>query len=202
MHFVTWFYLGTEFHTDESLGILMELELTKPTEELLERLFLASQKTRMQGSDENCEELTVYYRVLVLVYILGLISGVLMVVLVCFVVNYTFGGRYAESPVNCVEAGTQVDLLACDEQLNRGVGSRLELPAVAAKAGGIGESLHMLLGIWTCKTVIAKERERDQAGLESGCVGAPSTQHAYVDNAERKVTRLAQELNSLRSSKA
>ena len=126
----------------------MELELTKPTEELLERLFLASKETRMQGSDENCEELTVYYRVLVLVYILGLISGVLMMVLVCFVVNYTFGGRYAELPVNCVEAGTQVDLLACDEQLNRGVNSRLELPAVAAKAGGIGESLHVLLGIW------------------------------------------------------
>ena len=110
--------LGTKFHTDESLGILMELELTKPTEELLERLFLASQETRVQDSDENCEELTVYYRVLVLVYILGLISGVLMMVLVCFVVNYTFGGRYAESPVNCVEAATQVDLLACDEQLN------------------------------------------------------------------------------------
>ena len=122
--------LGTEFHTDESLGIWTELELTKPTEELLYRF-------------------TVYYCVLVLVYILGLISGVLMMVLVCFVVNYTFGARYAESPVNCVEAGTQVDLLACDEQLNRGVGSRLELPAVAAKACGIGESLHVLLGIWT-----------------------------------------------------
>ena len=45
-------------------------------------------------------------------------------------------------------------------------------------------------------------KERDQAGLESGYVGAPRTQHAYVDNAERKVTRLAEELNSLRSSKA
>ena len=87
----------------------MEMELTKPTEELLERLFLASQETWVQDSDENCEELTVYYRVLMLVYILGLISGVLMMVSVCFVVNYTFGGRYAESPVNCVEAGTQVD---------------------------------------------------------------------------------------------
>ena len=116
----------------------MELELIKPTEELLERLFLASQETRVQDSDENCEELTVYYRVLVLVYILGLISGVLMIMLVYFVVNYTFGGCHAESPVNCVEAGTQVDLLACDEQLNeeliRDLNSELLQPKLVALA--------------------------------------------------------------------
>ena len=143
IHFANLVDLGTKLHTDESLGILMELELTKPTEELLERLFLASQETRVQDSDENCEELTVYYRVLVLVYILGLISGVLMMVLVCFVVNFTFGvtgecrGRYTGRPVGLRRTAKQ------------GVGSRLELPAVAAKAGGIGESLHVLLGIWT-----------------------------------------------------
>ena len=69
----------------------------------------------MQDNDEMYGELTLYCRVLVLVYFLGFVSGVLTMVLVCLVVNYTFGGRYAESPVNCVEVGTQEDLLAYDE---------------------------------------------------------------------------------------
>ena len=136
--------LGTDFHTDDSLGILMELELKKPTEELLERLFLASQETRMQGSDENCEELTVYYRVLVLVYILGLISGVLMMVFSLLrgklFVRWTLRGVTGELCRGWY-TGRPVGLR---RTAKRGVGSRLELPAVAAKAGGIGESLHVL----------------------------------------------------------
>ena len=146
--------LGMKFHAGESLGILMEmltivvdkLELTELTEKLLERLFLASQATRMQDNDENYEELTLYYRVLVLVYILGLVSGVLMMVLVYFVVNHTCGGRYAESRVNCVEVGTQVDLLAYVEQLNEELIHDLNSQLLQPK---LGESLHVFLGIWT-----------------------------------------------------
>ena len=113
-----------EFHTGESLRVLMrmmtivvgELEPTKFLKKLLMGLFMASQVTQMQDNDEDCEELTLYCRVLALVYILGFVGGVLAMVLVYLVVNYMFGGRYAEPPVNYVEVGTQVDLLAYDEQ--------------------------------------------------------------------------------------
>ena len=52
-----------------------------------------------------------------MVYFFGFVSCVLVMVLVRFVTNYMFGGRYAEPPVICVEVGTQVDLLAYEEEL-------------------------------------------------------------------------------------
>ena len=75
-----------------------------------------------------------------LVYIFGFISGVLMVSMVRFVASRTFGGRCAESPVNCVEAGTQVDLLACDEQLDEELVHDLNYRLLQPGAGGIGWS--------------------------------------------------------------
>ena len=113
----TKFYTGESFRVSiEKLTIVVgELELTKFPEKLLEGLFLASQVTRKQDNDEVYGEFTLYYRVLVLVYFLGFVGGVLTKVLVCLVVNFSFGGRYAESPVNCVEVGTQEDLLAYDD---------------------------------------------------------------------------------------
>ena len=81
--------------------------------------------TQAQGNDEGtavaqyketCEE--------VMVYLFGFVSGVLVMVLVRFVANYMFDGHYAKSPVICVEVGTQVDLLACDEELVDDLNSR------------------------------------------------------------------------------
>ena len=98
--------------------VVDELVSTKFPEKLLEGLLLVSQVTRMQENDEIYEELTLYSRVLVLVHFLGVVSGVLTMVLVYLVVNYMFGGCSAESPVNCVETGTQEssDLLVYDEE--------------------------------------------------------------------------------------
>ena len=58
----------------------------------------------------------------------GFVSGVLVTVLVRFVATCMFGGRYAEPPVICVEVGTQVDLLADDEELVDDLNSRLLQP--------------------------------------------------------------------------
>ena len=59
--------------------------------------------------------------------------------------------------MSCVEVGTQVDLLACDEQLDEELvhdfNSRLLQPELVALAGPFGRSL----GIWARKTVVAKE---------------------------------------------
>ena len=55
-------------------------------------------------------------------------------VLVRFVADYMFGGRYAEPPVICVEVGTQVDLLAYDEELVDDLNSRLLQPEMVALA--------------------------------------------------------------------
>ena len=123
--------LGTKFHSGDRLQELIrmmpivvgEFEPTKIPRKLLGTLFLASQVTQAQGNDEIHEKMKPHYCVLDLVCIFGFISGVLMVIMVRFVASRTFGGRYAESPVNCVDAGTQVDLLACDEQLDEEVGS-------------------------------------------------------------------------------
>ena len=104
--------------------VVGEFEPTKLPKKLLGALFLASQVTQVQGDDESTavaqyeekyEEVIPHYRLLVLVvlvYFFGFVSGVLVMVLVRFVANYMFGGRYAEPPVICVEAGAQVDLLA------------------------------------------------------------------------------------------
>ena len=51
------------------------------------------------------------------VCLFGFVSGVLAIVLIRFVADYMFGGRYAKPPVIHVEVGTQFDLLACDEEL-------------------------------------------------------------------------------------
>ena len=59
--------------------------------------------------------------------------------------------------MNCVEAGTQVDLLACDEQLDEelvhDLNSWLLQPELVALAGLFERSL----GIWARKTVDAKK---------------------------------------------
>ena len=51
------------------------------------------------------------------VCIFGFVSGVLAIVLIRFVADCVFGGRYAKPPVFHVEVGRQVDLLAHDEEL-------------------------------------------------------------------------------------
>ena len=116
--------LVTKFHSGERLQELMrmmpivvgEFEPTKIPRKLLGSLFLASQVTQAQGNDEIHEKMKPHHCVLELVHIFGFISGVLMVIMVRFVASRTFFGRYAESPVNCVEASTH--LSACDEQLD------------------------------------------------------------------------------------
>ena len=74
----------------------------------------------------------------VLIYLFGFVSGVLVMVLFRFVASYTFGWRYAEPPVICVEVGTQVDLLAYDEkmveELVDDLNSRLMQPELVALA--------------------------------------------------------------------
>ena len=139
--------LGTKFHSSERLQELMrmmpivvgEFEPTMLPEKLLGGLFLASQVTQVQGNDEStavtqyeekCEE--------GFVYPFGFVSGVLVMALVLFVADYMFGGRYAEPPVICVEVGTQVDLLACDEELVDDLSSRLLQPELVALAGLFG----------------------------------------------------------------
>ena len=63
-----------------------------------------------------------------MVYLFQFISGVLVMALVRFMANYMFGGRYVEPPVICVEVGTQVDLLAYDEELVDDLNSLLLQP--------------------------------------------------------------------------
>ena len=126
--------LGTKFHSGERLQELMrvmlivvgEFEPTKLPKKLLGGLFLASQVTQVQGNDESTA-VTQYKEKYeeVMVYLFGFVSGVLVMALVRFVANYMFGGRYAEPPVICVEVGTQVDLLAYDEELVDDLNSRL-----------------------------------------------------------------------------
>ena len=110
--------------------------------------------TQAQGNDENYEKMKRHYCVLELVYIFGFISGLLMVIMVRFVASSKFGGRYVDSPVNCVEVRTQVDLLACDEQLDEELtNSWLLQPELVALAGLFERSL----GIWARKTLVAME---------------------------------------------
>ena len=151
--------LGTKFRSGERLQefvrmmpiVVGEFEPTKIPRKLLGSLFLASQVTQAQGNDEIYEKMKPHYCVLELVCIFGFISGVLMVIIVRFVASSKFGGRYAESPVNCVEVGTQVDLLACDEQLDEELtNSRLLQPELVALAG-------LFERIWARRTVVAME---------------------------------------------
>ena len=90
---------------------------------------MATQVTQVQGDDDSnavtqheelCEE--------GFVCLFGFVSGVLAMVLVRFMADNIFGGRNAEPPVICVEAGTQVDLLAYDEELVDDLNSRLLQP--------------------------------------------------------------------------
>ena len=53
----------------------------------------------------------------VFVCLFGFVSGVLAIVLIRFVADYMFGGRYAKPPVIHVEVWRQVDLLAYNEEL-------------------------------------------------------------------------------------
>ena len=169
--------LGTKFHSVERLRELMrmmpivvgEFEPTKLPKKLLGGLFL-SQVTQVQGDDdstavtqheEKCEE--------GFVCLFGFVSGVLATVLVRFVADYMFGGRYAKPPVIHVEVETQVNLLAYDEELVDDLNSWLIQPELVALAGLFGR----LSGVLARKTVIAKEVV--QTGLESGYVGAPGT---------------------------
>ena len=122
--------------------------------------------TQAQGNDEIHEKMKPHCCVLELVCIFGFISGVLMVIMARVGASRTFGGRYAESLVNCVEAGTQVDLLACDEQLDEELvhdwNSRLLQPELVALAGRFERSL----GIWARKTG-CQEGHADRADGET-----------------------------------
>ena len=87
--------------------------------------------------------------------------------LVRFVANYMFGGRCAEPPVICVEVGTQVDLLAYDEELVGDLNSPLLQPElVALRVPGPGS-----------KDCDRQGGHPDRAGEERelGGVGAPGT---------------------------
>ena len=157
--------LGSKFYSGERLQELMrmmpivvgEFEPTQKPRKLLGSLFLVSQVTQAQGNDEIHEKMKHRHCVLELVYIFGFISGVLMVIMIRIVASSTFSGRCAESPVNCVEAGTQVDLLACDELLDvelvHDLNSWLLQPELVALAGLFERSL----GIWARKAVVAKK---------------------------------------------
>ena len=76
--------------------VVGDFQPTKLPKKLLGRLFLASQVTQVQGDDdstvvtqheEKCEE--------GFVCLFGFVSGVLAIVLIRFVADYMFGGRYA-----------------------------------------------------------------------------------------------------------
>ena len=91
----------------------------------------------MQGNDESTV-VTQYEEKYEkgFVHLFGFVSGVLVMVLVRFVADYMFGGRHAEPPVICVEVGTQVDLLAYDEELVDDLNSRLlKRPRRSLRAG-------------------------------------------------------------------
>ena len=115
-----------------------------------------------------------------------------MVIIARLVANRTFGGRYAESPVNCVEAGTQADLLACDEHLDvelvHDLNSRLLQPELVALAGLFERSL----GIWTRKTVVAKKVTQRQGWRRNVSCGIPGT--AQITTTKSDETRRRVEL--------
>ena len=164
-------------------SVVGEFEPTKVPKKLLGALFLASQVTQVQGDDdsaavtqheEKCAE--------GFVCLFGFVSGVLAIVLVRFVADYMFGGRCAKPPVIHVEVGTQVDLLAYDEELVDDLYSRLIQPELVALAGLFGR----FPGVHARKTVIAKEVV--QTGLvkkENLDMWAHWAQHAHVDNVKR-----------------
>ena len=163
--------LGTKFHSGERLReltrmmpvVVGEFEPTKLPKKLLG-------VTQVQGDDdsavvtqheEKCAE--------GFVSLFGFVSGMLAIVLIRFVADYMFGGRYAKPPVIHVEVETQVDLLANDEELVDDLNSWLIQSELVALAG----LFVRLSGVWARKTVIAKEVA--QTGLVPGIVGAPGT---------------------------
>ena len=86
----------------------------------------------------------------------------------------------------CVEVGTQVDLLTCDEDLVDDLNSRLLQPELVALAGLFGR----FPGVRARKTVIA--REVIQTGLvkkENLDMWVHRAQHAHVDNVKRRGSR-------------
>ena len=100
--------------------------------------------------------------------------------LVRFVADYIPGGRCAEPPVICVEVGTQVDLLAYNEELVDDLHSRLLQPELVALAGLFGR----FPGVRARKTD-RQGGHPDGAGEERelGYVGAPD---AHVHNVKRR----------------
>ena len=147
-----------------------EFEPTKLPKMLLDGLFLASQVTQVQGDDDSVvvtqheEKCAKGF-----VCLFGFVSGVLAIVLIRFVADYMFGGRSAKPPVIHVEVGTQVVLLACDEELVDDLDSWMIQSELVALAG----LFVRLSGVLARKTVIVKEVAR--AGLVSGYVGAQGT---------------------------
>ena len=179
-----------------STMVVGEFDPTKITRKLLGSLFLASQVTQARGNDEIHEKMEPHCCVLELVYIFGMISGALMVMIVVrLVASRTFGGRHAESPVNCVEAGTQADLLACDEQLDvelvHDLNSWLLQPELVALAGLFERSL----GILASKDCSCQEGHTDRAdgGKRELWYPGHSTNHDYEErrNSHRRVEFVA-----------
>ena len=91
------------------------------------------------------------------------------IVLIRFVADYKFGGRYAKPLVIHVEVGTQVDLLANDEELVDDLNSWMRQSELVALAG----LFVRLSGVVARNTVIVQEVA--QTGLVSGYVGVPGT---------------------------
>ena len=100
--------------------------------------------------------------------------------------DYMFGGRCAEPPVICVEVGTQVDLLAYDEELVDDLNSPLLQPELVALAGLFG----CFPGVGARMTVIAKESfETGLVKMENLEMWVHRAQHAHVDNVKRRGSR-------------
>ena len=95
------------------------------------------------------------------VCLFGFVSGVLAIVLIRFVADYMFGGRYANSPVIYVEVGRQVDLLAYDEELVDDMNSWLIQSEMVALAG----LFVRLSGVWARKDCDRQGGRSDRAGI-------------------------------------
>ena len=107
----------------------------------------------MQG-DDDCTAATQHEEKCAegFVCLFGFVSGVLAIVLIRFVADYMFGGRYAKPPVIHFEVGRQVDLVAYDEELVDDLNSWVIHSELVAWAG-LFESLSR---VRARKTVIAK----------------------------------------------
>ena len=105
------------------------------------------------------------------VCLFGFVSGVLAIVLIRFVADHMFGGRYAKPPVIHVEVtGRPVGL-------RRRVGRRLELLGDTVGAGGIGRSLRASLGSFGSKDCDRQGGRPESAGI---WICAPGTACAML----------------------